>query len=528
MKLVWGPAFSGIRPRVDERILPDGAAQVAENVYTDRGGLRSMRAPEHVLDLEKSDVQTIYRFGQALDSETQYWFHWDEDVDVVKGPIANDTDERTYWTGDGAPKYTTASLGTSGDDLPSASRPLGVSAPLTAPSLDATGDPLEDAGSETRVYIYTFVTDDGAESAPSAPATIDIVTGEGVTISNMETTADNGAVLATKRIYRAQQGLYLFVAEIPAATTSYDDTLESASLGEPCPSIEWDMPPETLTALTGGPNGMMAGVDGYTVRLCAPYRPHAWPMAYSQTVDYPCVGLGQFGQSFVVLTTGWPFILTGVDPGSMTLAPAKLYQPCVSKRSIVSAAGSVIWASPDGLIALSQDGESNLTEGIFTEDQWRALHPETLIGAWHEGWYVGSYDTGDGRRAFRLRPGTTEWIDLPGIEFTAAYRDTVGDALYLCIDDAVHKFGAGEQLAMRWRSGEVVTPLSDFVVARVTGDYPVTFKLYRDDTLRFTKSVDSDEPFKLPAGLGRSWSVEAATTTGAVVAMAIATSEAEI
>src|SRR5690606_15619413 len=139
-------------------------------------------------------------------------------------------------------------------------------------------------------------------------------------------------------------------------------------------------PSATMTALTGGPNGMMAAIDGYTVRFCEPFRPHAWPMAYSQTVDYPCVGLGQFAQTFVALTTGFPYLLSGVHPGNVSMAPAKFYQPCVSKRSVVSTGGDVIWASPDGLVSLGSSGEQVLTESIFTPEQWRALNPETMIG----------------------------------------------------------------------------------------------------------------------------------------------------
>lgn len=526
MKLTW-TSFSGIRPKVDEHLLPDGNAQVASNTNTERGGLRPLEGLLDIVALAKSQVKSIYRFGQATSSETQYWFHWTTDVDVVKGPIADDTSERTYWTGDGPPKYTTTALGTAGSNLPAASRPLGIPPPASAPLLAASGTATEGGGSETRVYIYTFVTENGEESAPSAPATVNIIAGQGVLISGMLTAAPNGAALSTKRIYRAQRGVYLFVAEIPSATTSYDDTIGSDLLGEPCPSVEWDVPSDTMYALTGGSNGMMAALDGYTARLCEPFRPHAWPMAYSQTVMYPGVGLGHFGQTFVILTTGLPYLLTGAHPANMSLTPAKFYQPCVAKRSIVAAGGDVIWASPDGLVALGNSGEQNLTAELFTPEQWRALAPETMIGAWHEGWYVGSYDKGEGRVGFMLRPATQEWVDLPELAATAMYRDTVGDALYVCVGDRIQKFRAGDALAYTWKSQRVTSPLTDFVAARVTGTYPVTFRLYKDTVLKMDKTVSSDEPFKLPAGLARQWEVEVAGSN-TVLGIAMATSEGEL
>lgn len=526
-KLTW-TTFSGIRPKADPRLLPDGAAQVADNINTERGGLRPIRGQLDIMALAKlGTIKTIYRFGQALQSATQFWFHWDTEVDVVKGPISDDTAERTYWTGDGAPKYTTAQAGTAGTNLPSTSFPLGVSAPASAPLLTAQGTPPAGATSETRVYIYTFVTANGEESAPSAPGTVNILVGQTVNITGMLTTADNGALVSKKRIYRAQRGVYLFVGEVAAATTGFGDGVSSDSLGAPCPSIDWDLPAASMFGLHSGPNGMMIALDGYTVRLCEPFRPHAWPQKYSQTTPYPAVGVGQFGQSFVILTTGMPSVLTGTHPGNMSMATAGFYQPCLSKRSIVSAAGNVVWASPDGLVSIGAEGEQNLTADLFTPEQWRALAPETLIGAWHEGWYIGTFERDNVRVGFMLRPGTREWVDLPDLTATAMFRDTVGDAIYVCIGNRIQQFRAGAYLPYTWKSQKVVTPMTDFVAARVTGGYPVTFKLYKDGVVRMTKTVKSDEPFHLPARLATGWEVEV-SGTAEVLGIAMATSVGEL
>jgi hypothetical protein len=525
MKLTW-TEFSGIRPKADERLLPDGNAQVAENITTERGGMRPLAGLLDVVSLAKNNTQTIYRFGQALNSSTQFWFHWTTDVDVAKGPIANDTSERTYWTGDGVPKYTNAAVGTTGTNLPAVVYPLGVPAPEDAAIATATGTAPDGASTETRVYIYTFVTQFGEESAPSPTVAVNILVGQSVILTDMSTAASNSAILSTKRIYRAQRGVYLFVAEVAAATTTYTDAVTSDILGEPCPSVNWDTPSDAMYALKAGPNGMMAALDGYTVRLSEPFRPHAWPMDYAQTVEFPGVGIGQFAQSFVILTTGYPFILTGSHPSNVSMAPAKFYQPCLSKRSIVSAAGDVIWASPDGLVSLGGSGENNLTEAVFTPDQWRVLRPETMRGSWHEGWYVGSYDPGTGRRSFMFRPATQEWVDLPSLAIDGFYRDTVGDALYVLVDDTVKKFRAGAPLVPRWKSNKQTTSLMDFVAARVTGTYPITFRLYRDGNLLYTNVVTSDEPFKLPAGIGRTWEIELSGPV--VLGAALATSEIEL
>lgn len=524
MKLQW-TKFTGIRPRADVRLLPDGNAQVAQNIYTDRGGVRPLRGNRDIMPLAKSGVRTIYRFAQSLPYETQYWFHWTTDVDVVKGPIANDTNERTYWTGDGAPKYTTNALGTAGSNLPSGWRPLGVPGPTNPPTLGASGTVT--GGKETRVYIYTFVTDMGEESEPSPAGTITMQVGQAVNLSSMQTATSNSAVLTSKRIYRAQQGRYLFVAEIPASSTTYSDSLASDSLGEACPSVGWNVPPATMFGLVGGPNGVMAAIDGYTVRFCEPYRPHAWPSRYSQTVSYPTVAIAQFANSYLVLTAGFPYRIDGVTPGSMSMTAQSFYQPCVSKRSVVSIGTDVIWASPDGLVSTGAGGDQVLTESLFTAEDWLALNPSSMIGEWHEGYYVGFYTVGGTTRGFMLHFATQQWVDLPSIAATAMYRDTIGDALFLCVGDRIQKFRAGTYLSYTWKSQEVVTPLSDFVAARVTGDYPVTFKLYKNKALRHTKVVQSDEPFKLPPGLCRQWEIEL-SGTNAVLGVVLSSAEGDI
>ena len=52
--------------------------------------------------------------------------------------LENDTTQRIYYTGDGAPKQTDYTLATSGTNYPTSSRPLGVVAPTAAPTSTVT------------------------------------------------------------------------------------------------------------------------------------------------------------------------------------------------------------------------------------------------------------------------------------------------------------------------------------------------------------------------------------------------------
>ena len=127
-------SFGGISPKVPARYLTDSQAQVAINCPVFNGPIQPLPGVSAaVATLTKTGTpQTIYRFGQDLDSDSQYWFHWTTDVDVCRGQISNDTSEWTYFTGDGGPKATYFDIATSGTNQPTVSRPLGIPAPETA------------------------------------------------------------------------------------------------------------------------------------------------------------------------------------------------------------------------------------------------------------------------------------------------------------------------------------------------------------------------------------------------------------
>ncbi|MFM7012648.1 MAG: hypothetical protein ACKO0Z_25535, partial [Betaproteobacteria bacterium] len=91
--------FSGVAPRVSPNKLAPDMAQTASNVRLVAGTLNSWKNPVTVASgMAVGTMSTIYRFGQDLYSDSQYWFDWNVDVDVVKGAIANDQTERTYFT----------------------------------------------------------------------------------------------------------------------------------------------------------------------------------------------------------------------------------------------------------------------------------------------------------------------------------------------------------------------------------------------------------------------------------------------
>jgi hypothetical protein len=507
-------SFGGISPKVPPRYLQDQQAQTALNSVVFNGALQPLSdVGSAVVTLTKVGTPlTIYRFGQSIVSDTQYWFHWITDVDVCRSQIAGDTSEWTFYTGDGTPKATYSTIALSGANYPAVSRPLGIPAPVSAAILTVTGTPTETADiPETRTYVYTFVNKESGydfESAPSeASLSADVRIGQSVTVGSFAA-VPSGYTVTHRRIYRSTSGVFLFVAEIALATSSYSDSILAEDLGEELPSLTWLPPPDTLKGLINLPGGVMAGFTGRDVYFCDPYHPHAWPIQYMQSLDYPVVGLGRMDTTLAVLTTGSPYFIQGSSPDSMVVVKSDLEQACVSKRSIVSFNGTVIYASPDGLVSLSPSGSKLITEQYFSRAQWQSAFVPTSIHAYQQDMkYIAFYDDGVTAGGFIYDLTSGQFI-LHTIYATAGYNDLQGDKLFTAFSDRQVKIWlSGSFLNYTWKSKKFTMPqVVSFSCAQIEAEtYPVTAKFYADGALVHTQTVASRNPFRLPVSASRDW-----------------------
>lgn len=179
-------SFSGIAPIIGARKLPENMAQVAENVRLDSGEIDPWKQPKSQGIATKSAQGEILSLHRMVDANgVDIWLNWTKDVDAVRGPIAGDTTQRTYFTGDNEPRVTNLTLATSGNDYPFASFKLGVSPPVTAPTVGHTGGT---GGAISRSFVYTFVTEWGEESQPSPASALTAGKVDGTwNLSNLET-----------------------------------------------------------------------------------------------------------------------------------------------------------------------------------------------------------------------------------------------------------------------------------------------------------------------------------------------------
>jgi hypothetical protein len=114
-------------------MLADNQAQLADNVKLYSHELRYWKGPVAQSATLPSNCQSIFKYYAS--SPTPYWLAWaNAGVDVALSPIADVSDYRFYYTGDGVPKKSNETLVNTGTGpFPRSWLNMGVPAPVSAP-----------------------------------------------------------------------------------------------------------------------------------------------------------------------------------------------------------------------------------------------------------------------------------------------------------------------------------------------------------------------------------------------------------
>jgi len=548
-------SFGGMIPAQDERLLPDNNAAYAANVWLYEGTLQGIRELKSIHTCTSGAVKRVFRIPIGSPTRenisSSYWLEFaTEDVDVLKAPLASDAYNRYYWTSAATgPQYNTqARIAAS-----SAPYTLGVPSPQNFPAVTAHDGVSTVA--VVRSYLYSWVSEFGEEGAPSAPS---ITTGKqddvwSVTIIPPTNGEKANRSLSKVRIYRtvtASTGVatYFFVDEVINTTTLYTDTKTDAvvTANAGLESTSWTAPPSDIKGMVAMPNGMIVGYRDNEVWFCEPYRPHAWPALYTQSVDAPVVGIGVVGQSAIILTQTGVHAATGVSPQSVTMAKVSTHGGCLSRASIVSTPLGVLYASDNGLVLATPGGVVNLTVSMFTKDKWldemvvstiRAAQLTTgayyMWGQNTAGASVGGMiDISDQRTAYTKL--TTSNV------ISNTFNDPWTSEVFVMSAGVVYQLelsSARPRSQYTWRSKKLQPPNKRNLEAmRIYFDVPTeaigalgTVKIYADDRLVATKSLTaSGALIRLPSGFKASfWQIEI-TSKVIVSSVEMATSVKEL
>ena len=521
-------SFIGMVPGLAVRKLPTEASELAKTIRSQSGDLEAWRGMSDVAAvLSGGIVRSIFLYN------TDHWFSRNVRANFMSSPVAQDPYDRVYFTEEGGyPKVTSNLIATGGNPKPTAAYQLGVPAPDSAVTavvtVDEGADPETFSDDETRFYVMTFVTEYG-EEGPPGPVSDAVELGspstEVVTLT-LPGLAVNPYNVNRKRVYRTvTTGAgtdYFLVGEVSLATATLVDSVFStgevevpAGLGKVLDTTNFDMPPENMQGLVMGVNGIAAGFAGNELLISEAYLPHAWPLDYRRATDHEIIGIVPTSVGFVVGTKGYPYILSGIAPDSMSSEKLDSMQACVSGASMVDMGEYALYAGPSGLVAAASGRAELITDKIITAREWAKYMPETIHAYRYQDKYIAFYGdvdgTGTGVGGFVFDPRTGTFFELD-FYATAGYNTIENDQLYFVIGGELKQWDADElaPIEYTWKSKIFKGRPIALSAAKIYTESPENagFRLWADGVLVLTHNELPGETFRLPNVRASEWQFE--------------------
>lgn len=491
-------------------------AEIAQNINLEHGSLKPIREPKKISDSVGATIfieDCCYITGECYTNFVQFGFGCDEII-VATGLY----DE---------PVYSKVS------DCPPAWKPLGYPCNLPKPKARQTTKIEDDFSLEHRSYYYTLVNEMGWESQPSYPSDyIQANTGKPVQITGMAPPTDDYVQI---KIYRSASQLdfgveqkevvaatYLHVGTINKGETTFIDDVLVA--GDANVTEEYGEPPRNLYSLDSWREGRLVGLSGNTVVMSERSRPYAWNSKYTVYIDKATPKrLIATERKAYVLTDGKPVVIELKGDCDDKQVPLEIYDtlepmPIISQRSAVAYGGGVVYASNAGLVLLNDLTPQVITQDYYSHEQWQSIHPHTMIGEIHEGYYYGVTDTTTIR--YRL-PDNIYSKDAAILLTTLSLKPVAMHVsnqgrFYMAFNDddrrGIYEWAAGnEYLTMHWRSkvntSKEITKFSGYkVVAEGSGNIIAHIV---DTRIIQEHKHSHNNPVRLPIGYrGLDWQVD--------------------
>ena len=471
-------------------MLPDQNGEQAVNADLNPGILLGLPCPELIIDLSsKVPVpQRAYRYpADANGTGADVWLPLPSPYSsVVRSPEANDASKRLYWTNPndpGSPYFSTAL------DIAQGAPPYNVGMTYPDPTqpvihvVPVGGTTDGSVPLEARSYCFTYGNAFNEESAPSMPTPpVEGPPDATWMIYGLPQTpppspaGKNYPAIDTVLIYRTATGqntggqffltdFYSFVPSVgrppgpdprpdptPDEQIAANSQLISGSFANPVPGLDG------IIAL---PGGMLAGFTDSTVHFCEPNRPHAWPAAYDQSMQYPIKGFGVWQQSLVVLTEGFPSTGSGPNPSNFIFTQVRVPEPCIARGSIVTDLLGVYYASQNGVVMLNYFGMQNQTMSMMSKNIWLTqYHAANIIACRHRSQYLAINGTGTGflidysEQRMGIMP-----ID-PMKDAVCVWNDEYTGDAYIISNGIVYRWDSPNtpRMSYRWRSKQFYTP----------------------------------------------------------------------
>lgn len=362
-----------------------------------------------------------------------------------------------------------------------------------------------------------------------------------------------------RRLYRTAGTAAGFQLVDDDVGTTYTDTLSDADIpGDDLISQNYDPPPTGLKGLCVTSFGSLVGFFGNQLWMTEPYQGFAWK--YSFSTDFPIVAIANAGNDIGVGTQAYPYCGIGSDPSNFILQKIESPYPCLSKRSMYADGSGAGYATKHGMAYIIAGQARIITEPWFTVDEWKPLQPETMFCEYALDRVFIGYNDGSKRMLVLDTAAQT----LIGIDMLAydIYQDDSSGVVYVSTADGIFEMDPvdGAPLSMELWSKQYTLPKpinfgaavvefdaaidNDVAAAQqaahdaavtanaalistgdvggyfgdsffgdlsFAGDYLVdvpdvpaqnlvTFTLYDEEKVVYSRVVASSKPFRLPAG----------------------------
>jgi hypothetical protein len=171
--------FLGKAPKISPELLPNTAAQIAENCKLYSGDLIPYPQPVVVDNTGRTGViKTLYALRNPDDANDLKWLSWTTDVDIAVASSNLQDEQRFYYTGDGVPKISNYELATTGAaPYPVSYYDLGLPIPPDTQVLTTV------AATFTTKTTSTFARDAGSIATLVTSAAHGLRTGNIITVS---------------------------------------------------------------------------------------------------------------------------------------------------------------------------------------------------------------------------------------------------------------------------------------------------------------------------------------------------------
>lgn len=492
--------FGGLITKISPHLLPNEAAQAGQGFDVSSGSLRPSLGLVSRTNAQVGGLSpSVTRFKKLKFRNAERWVSGSNGERWFVSPIIQDQFDRFYFTrNNGAPQmgWVTAG-GVQATDL-------GIAIPNG--TLSTTGGSTGEFNVTTR-YIYVLASQFGELSAPSQPSAPVSIDPSDVNVTITLNTVPSSAHWTEWRLYRQDQnGTYRFLTgKLISNGLVINDTIPESGLQEELNQLaEGELnepPPETMRGLTLLPNGVFAGFEDQNVYFSKPYLPHAWPSSYRIAIDGKIVGMETSASGLVVVTDRKPYLIAGSDPSAMVAIELDMVEPCGNPDSIVDMGAYVIYASPNGLIAVGTNAQ-NLTENIISRDDWA----NRISGGVKAVAYQGKYwmlSTSGYVLTFNPSNGAIEQFST-GLTVNGLFADSVNNTLYLAatggwqVFDGLTRSGSFQWVSKDFVIGERQSLSSAKIMADGSVDIQLSYCAVNGSLIQSYSYTSIGDVFRLP------------------------------